>query len=67
MAVPSQKAESGQVMKHTIVLQELGGKYEDRYSATLIGAMAENGFTEGDLVAARLHFTTHEYNDNVYQ
>lgn len=67
VAVPSQKAESGQVMKRTVVLQELGGKYEDRYSATLIGAMAENGFTEGDLVATRLRFQTHEFNGNMYQ
>ena len=67
VAVPSQKAESGQVMKRTVVLQELGGRYEDRYSATLIGAMAENGFTEGDLVATRLRFQTHEFNGNMYQ
>lgn len=67
VAVPSQKAEGGQVLKRTVVLQELGGKYEDCYAATLMGTAAETTFAEGDMVAARLHFTTHEYNDNVYQ
>lgn len=67
LAVQSQKAEGGQMLKRSVVLQELGGKYEDRYAATLIGAMAEKGFAEGDLVVARLRFQTHEYNGNWYQ
>ena len=67
VAVPSQKAESGQVMKRTVVLQELGGRYEDSYAATLVGAAAETTFAKGDLVAARLYFTTREHNDSVYQ
>ena len=29
IAVPSQKAEGGQISKCNIVLQELGGKYEN--------------------------------------
>ena len=66
-AVPSQKAEGGQVMKRTVVLQELGGRYEDSYAATQVGAAAETTFAEGDMVAARLYFTTREYNGNVYQ
>ena len=32
-AVQSQKAEGGQVMKCNIMLQELGGKYENQYVA----------------------------------
>ncbi len=67
VAVPSQKAESGQVMKRTVVLQELGGRYEDSYATTLVGAAAETTFAKGDLVAARLYFTTREHNDSVYQ
>ena len=67
VAVPSQKAESGQVLKRTVVLQELGGRYEDSYAATLVGAAAETTFAEGDMVAARLYFTTREHNDSVYQ
>ena len=67
VAVPSQKAEGGQVLKRTVVLQELGGKYEDCYAATLMGTAAETTFAEGDMVAARLYFTTREYNGSVYQ
>ena len=47
IAVPSQKAEGGQVMKSTIVLQEPGGKYEDTYVATMLGNTAQKlGFTK---------------------
>ena len=34
-AVQSQKAEGGQVMKCNIMLQELGGKYENQYVAAM--------------------------------
>ena len=66
-AVPSQKAESGQVMKSSIVLQELGGKYENTYVATMLGNTAQCRFYEGELVAAVLRFSTREYNGQVYQ
>lgn len=32
-AVQSQKSENGQMMKCNIVLQEMGGKYENQYAA----------------------------------
>ena len=32
-AVPSQKAEGGQVNKCNIILQDVGGKYENSYVA----------------------------------
>ena len=67
LAVPSQKAEGGQVMKSTIVLQELGGKYENAYVATMLGATAQCRFYAGELVVAALRFTTREYNGQVYQ
>lgn len=67
IAVPSQKAEGGQVMKSTIVLQELGGKYEDTYVATMLGNTAQCRFYAGELVVAALRFTTREYNGQVYQ
>ncbi len=66
-AVPSQKAEGGQLKKCTVVLQELGGKYEDQYAATLLGAAADSHYAKGDVVAARLRCQVHEYNGNVYQ
>ena len=66
-AVPSQKAEGGQVMKSNIVLQELGGKYENSYVATMLGNTAQCRFYAGDVVAAALRFSTREYNGQVYQ
>lgn len=67
IAVPSQKAEGGQVMKSTIVLQELGGRYEDTFVATMLGNLTQCRFYAGELVAAALRFTTREYNGQVYQ
>ncbi len=67
VAVPSQKAEGGQVMKSTIVLQELGGRYGDTFVATMLGNLAQCRFCAGELVAAALRFTTREYNGQVYQ
>ena len=66
-AVQSQKAESGQTMKCNIVLQEMGGKYENQYAASMLGNVAQCRFTTGDLVVAALRFSTREYNGAVYQ
>ena len=65
--VQSQKAEGGQLMKCNIVLQELGGKYENSYVATILGEQAKVRFTKDELVAASLRFSTREYNGQVYQ
>ena len=65
--VPSQKAEGGQMSKCNIVLQELGGKYENSYVATMLGEQARIRFELNDLVAASLRFSTREYNGQVYQ
>jgi len=65
--VPSQKAEGGQIGKCNIVLQELGGKYENSYVATILGEQAKMRFTKDDLVVAALRFSTREYNGQVYQ
>lgn len=67
MLVPSQKAEGGQVSKCNIVLQELGGKYENSYVATVLGEQANIRFAKDDLVVASLRFSTREYNGQVYQ
>ena len=66
-AVPSQKAEGGQISKCNIVLQELGGKYANSYVATVLGEQARVRFEKDDLVAASLRFSTREYNGQVYQ
>ena len=67
MIVPSQKAEGGQISKCNIVLQELGGKYENSYVATILGEQAKMRFAQNDLVVASLRFSTREYNGQVYQ
>jgi hypothetical protein len=65
-AVPSQKAEGGQISKCNIVLRELGGKYENSYVATMLGEQANMRFAKDELVAAALRFSTREYNGQVY-
>ncbi len=66
-AVQSQKAEGGQTMKCNIVLQELGGKYENQYVGAMLGNAATCRFYPGDVVAASLRFTTREHNGATYQ
>ncbi len=65
--VSSQKAEGGMISKSTIVLQELGGKYENTYVVTLLGNAATCQYYSGDLVFAALRFSTREYNGTTYQ
>ena len=65
--VPSQKAEGGMISKSTIVLQELGGKYENAYVVTLLGNAATCKYYPNDLVFAALRFSTREYNGVTYQ
>ena len=66
-AVPSQKAEGGQVNKCNVVLQEIGGKYENSYVAAVLGEQANIRFMRDDLVVASLRFSTREYNGQTYQ
>ena len=66
-AVPSQKAEGGQVNKCNIILQDVGGKYENSYVAALLGEQANIRFMRDDLVVASLRFSTREYNGQTYQ
>ena len=65
--VPSQKAEGGLMNKCTIVLQEIGGKYENIYACTLFGNSATCKWFPGELVFAALRFQAHEYNGQWYQ
>ena len=66
-AVQSQKTENGQTMKCNIMLQEMGGKYENQYVAAMLGNLAQCKFEQGQIVAVTLRFTTREYNGAHYQ
>jgi hypothetical protein len=67
-SVQSQKSESGQILKCNIVLRELGGsKYENEFACSMLGPLAACRFYEGDVVAATLRFSTHEYQGQVFQ
>lgn len=57
----------GQTMKCNIVLQEIGGKFENQFIATLWGNAAQCKFYNGDLVVAALRFSTRDYNGQTYQ
>lgn len=67
VSVPSEKAENKVLNKRTLVMQELGGKYENQYVVTAFGTLATLRFDEGCLVAATLRFQTHEHNGAEYQ
>ena len=60
------QSENGVLDKRTIVLQELGGKYENCYVVTALGSLATIEWAEGELVACALSFRTHEYNGQVF-
>ena len=66
-AVQSQKSDSGQTMKCNIVLQELGGKFENQFVGAMLGNAALCRLYPGDVVAASLRFSTRDYNGATYQ
>lgn len=59
------RQDGSSIEKSVIVLQELGGPYASTYAAALIGNQVR--FFGGELVAASLRFTTHEYQQQHYQ
>ena len=65
--VQSSKSESGTIQKCNIVLRELGGKFENEFVCAMLGNLAACRFYEGDVVAATLRFSTHEYQGQVFQ
>ncbi len=76
--VQSAKAEGGSIQKCNIVLRELGGsrsaegrlqskKFENEYVCAMLGNLAACKFYEGDVVAATLRFSTHEYQAQTFQ
>ena len=64
--VKSEKSEGGVLNKRTLVLQELGGKYEPTYVVSALGPQATLEFQEGDLVIATLRFSSREYNGQMF-
>ena len=76
--VQSAKAEGGTIQKCNIVLREMGGgrsaegrlqgkKFENEYVCAMLGNLAACRFYEGDVVAATLRFSTHEYQGQTFQ
>ena len=65
-SVKSEKSEGGVLNKRNLVLQELGGKYENSYVVSALGNLATLEFQEGDLVIATLRFSSREYNGQMF-
>ena len=57
--------QNGPSQKSIIVLQELGGQYQNTYAAALFGNQVK--FYPGDLVAAAFRFSAREHNGNYFQ
>ena len=66
LTVKSEKSENGVLNKRTLVLQELGGKYEPTYVVSVLGNMATLQYNEGDIVIATLRFQAREYNGQMF-
>ena len=66
-SVQSAKADGGQIQKCTIVLKELGSKFENEYVCAMLGNLAACRFYEDDVVLAPLRFSTHEFQGQVFQ
>jgi len=64
--VKSEKSENGVLNKRTLVLQELGGKYENSYVVSVLGNLATLQFSEGDIVITTLKFQAREYNGQMF-
>ena len=64
--VQSEKSENGVLNKRILVLQELGGKYENCYVVTVLGNLATLTFEKDELVFATMRFQTREYNGQLY-
>ncbi len=67
-SVQSSKSDSGTIQKCNIVLREMGGgKFENEYVCAMLGNLAACRFYEGDVIAATLRFSTHEYQGQTFQ
>ncbi len=65
--VRSEKAEGGSLNKRNLILQEIGGKYENQYAVSVLGNLAQSVFHPGEVVWAALRFQAREYNGQVFQ
>ena len=65
-SVKSEKSETGVLNKRTLVLQELGVKYEPTYVVTALGNLATLQFYEGDPMFATMRLQSREYNGQVF-
>ena len=66
ISVKSEKSENGVLNKRILVLQELGGKYENCYVVTVLGNLATLTFEKNELVFVTMRFQTREYNGQVF-
>jgi hypothetical protein len=66
VSVPA-KEDGTQTSKCTLMLQELGGKYENSYAVTVFGNAAQCQYPPGEILYGVLRFQTHEYNGQWYQ
>ena len=55
----------GTTQKSVVVLQEMGGRFEDTYVASLLGGQIR--VSPGEIVWASLRFSAHDYNGSSYQ
>lgn len=62
-----QKQDGTTTTKSTLVLTEVGSKFEDQYLCTLLGNLAQCRYYPNDVVWASLRFTTHERQGLHYQ
>ena len=60
------KQDQSTLNKCTIVLQEIGGKFENSYVANLLGNSALCKFYPNDIVFASLRFQHSEYQGKFY-
>lgn len=56
-----QKQDGSTIQKATLILQEVGSRYEDSYVVTLLGNLATSVFYPGELVWGSLRFQAKEY------
>ena len=61
-SVQSSKSDNGSIQKCNIV-----SKFENEYVCAMLGNLAACKFYEGDVVAATLRFSTHEYQGQTFQ
>ena len=66
-SVKSEKSENGMLNKRNLVLQELGGKFENQFAVSLLGNSALCQYYPGDIVYGVLRFQVREYNQQYFQ